>query len=109
MSMEGHVCNKCLERYPTRIDLITDICYSKREHASESKVKVTWTAKKKLKRVPWDKALPIRWPVPKVHFYGKFKLCNGKHCRGEKCTFPHNVAERDAWNEQKCPRTPARK
>ena len=40
--------------------------------------------------------------MPRVWwFHGKFVLCNGKRCKGERCTYPHSVEERDAWNAEK--------
>lgn len=41
-------------------------------------------------------------PMPKVHFKGEFELCPGQNCQGiEKCTFPHCLKEKAAWNWEK--------
>jgi hypothetical protein len=40
-------------------------------------------------------------PMPNVYFLGRFRLCDGKRCRGQKCTFAHSAEEQDAWNTQK--------
>ena len=41
-------------------------------------------------------------PTPKVYFKGEFVLCQGQpKCRGTKCTYPHCLKEKAAWNADK--------
>ena len=97
------VCKKCLEKDPSRIELLTRKCFEESLHAgNEPNVKVVWTARnRRLERWTSDGTQPIR-PMPRVWWFrGKFVLCKGKRCKGERCTYPHSAEERDVWNAEK--------
>ena len=107
MQMANLVCKKCFKDNPSRIDLITHKCFQESLHLNESRVKVEWVSSSNyLKQLKSGGALSslrasIR-PMPRAFFRGKFVLCNrGKRCKGKRCTFPHSVEERDAWNAEK--------
>ena len=102
--MASLVCEKCLKDDPTRIDLIMHKCFQGSLHSNELKVNVEWVpSSNRLERVRSDGSprASIR-PIPRAFFRGEFVLCDrGKRCKGKRCTFPHSVAERDAWNAEK--------
>jgi len=105
MAEFGLVCEKCLEADPSRIELFTNKCFQGNLHAGGPIVKVVKTSSRRLERLRSDTSVgtrtqPIR-PMPRVWFRGEFVLCNGKHCKEERCTYPHSVEERDAWNAEK--------
>ena len=92
MSQAAYVCPKCLERDPTNYSLFTRKCVDPSRHGQNFGVQVYWQ----------DGLLhPIR-PVPDVQIAGRFILCSFfPRCKkGDKCTYAHNEAERDAWNQK---------
>ena len=103
--MESLVCERCLRDDPSRIDLISFKCFQEDLHSNEPRVTVEWVASNnRLERLKSDGSgtpkASIR-PMPRAFFRGEFVLCDGKRCKGKKCTFPHSVVERDAWNAEK--------
>ena len=106
MQVASLVCAKCLKDDPSRINLITHKCFQVSLHSNEPRVGVEWAASSKcLKQVRSDGSstpkASIR-PIPRAFFRGEFVLCDrGRRCKGERCTFPHSVEERDVWNAEK--------
>ncbi len=48
-------------------------------------------------------SVPDVRPLPSVRLPPgrRFAMCDGRaSCRGERCTFAHSIAEREAWNAQ---------
>ena len=70
---------------------------------NDPKVKVKWVASRnRLERDCVTPSLGVSiGPTPKVKFRGEFVLCDGRRCKGKRCSFPHSVEERDAWNAEK--------
>ena len=102
--MASLVCAKCLKDDPSRVELITHKCFQLSLHSNEPRVGVEWaTSSNCLKRVRSDTSLRVSIrPMPRTLFRGEFVLCDrGRRCKGKRCTFPHSVEERDAWNAEK--------
>ena len=101
--MASLVCERCLRDDPTRIDLITHKCFQEGLHSNESRVEVEWVASSnRLERVSSGTPRASIRPMPRAFFRGEFVLCDrGRRCKGKRCTFPHSVEERDAWNAEK--------
>ena len=103
--MASFVCEKCLKNDPSRVDLIWRKCFQRSLHSNEPWVQVKVAERDGVTMAIAPTLAPslgvsIR-PMPKVKFCGKFVQCDGKRCKGKKCTFPHSVEERDAWNTEK--------
>ena len=104
--MEGaddFVCKRCLERYCTRIELITDRCYDRAIHQEEPRVKVTWSGpNKRLERL--DPGQSVCRSIPGAFYEpatGRFRLCSGgESCDGDLCTSAHSLHELKTWNTQ---------
>ena len=99
--MASLVCKKCLKNDPSRVDLISRKCFQESLHSNEPWVQVKVAERDGVTMaITPTLGVSIR-PMPKVKFCGKFVQCDGKRCKGKKCTFPHSVEERDAWNTEK--------
>lgn len=88
------VCLQCFQSYPEDKALISRRCKNVAAHKNGGKVSVFWN--------PHRKTLEEIRPKPNVQLKqgAKFMLCDGWRCLGQKCTYPHSVQERDAWNSQ---------
>ena len=92
------VCAVCFEEHGREKDkpalLLKSGCLESSIHKESIKVRVQLTRNGVLE--------PEIRPMPRVHFKGEFELCSGKNCKGlEKCTFPHCLKEKAAWNYEK--------
>lgn len=92
------VCAVCFEEHGSEKAkstlLLKSRCLEPSIHKERIKVRVQLTGNGVLE--------PEVRPMPKVHFKGEFELCPGQNCQGiEKCTFPHCLKEKAAWNWEK--------
>ena len=106
IQVAGLVCKKCLKDDPSQINLITYKCFQADLHLNEPRVTVEWVvSNNRLERLRSNGSgtprASIR-PMPQAFFRGEFVLCDrGRRCKRRRCTFPHSVEERDAWNAEK--------
>ena len=97
MAFQYSVCTHCFEKYGSEKTRALSLRHSKcleSDHKDGVYVRV---------RITEDETLePEVRPTPRVHFKGEFVLCPGQpKCRGEKCTHPHCLKEKAAWNADK--------
>ena len=91
------VCTECFEKVgkkKTKAPLLIERkCLDRSNHDSVPQVRVYLTEKGLLE--------PEIRRIPKVRFKGEFKMCSGKNCRGQMCTFAHCYKEKATWNADK--------
>lgn len=93
------MCKKCFEEDPEFIGLFEKFCISSSKHFREPQVLVSWSGT--AKRLVEVKVPPIR-PLPQRTISGsQFILCDGVHCKGETCSYAHNLEEKAEWNNQR--------
>ena len=84
------VCGKCFLENPESRRLSAEA--NCRRHPNAAKLDVFW-----------DRVYCLFYrPVPDKPIRGRFMPCTLKlQCKGEKCTFAHNLAEQQQWNKLK--------
>lgn len=96
------VCQRCLQSDPHDISLISLKCKNEAVHGhSVAKVSVQFNfLTKELVEVS-ENPHGIR-PKPPISLPSgkRYIMCNGVQCRGDSCTFPHSLEEKELWNNQ---------
>lgn len=92
------VCTDCFEKYQKKDKaalLLKSKCLDPSNHKNSVEVRVHTR----------DGILePEIRPTPSVRFKGEFVLCTAEKCKerkGKKCTYPHCLKEKAAWNAEK--------
>ena len=96
------VCVRCLEEKPRESNLTRIQCANKEEHQDIKHLRVWWWWRQGiLELYPPGRAPPIR-PVPdRIRSLYKLVLCDGpggRRCRGDACSYPHSVQEKELWS-----------
>lgn len=98
------VCQRCLQSDPHDISLISYKCKNEAAHGhSVAKVSVQFNSlTKELVEVSDRRTNPHIRPKPPISLPSgkRYILCNGVQCRGDSCTFPHSLEEKELWNNQ---------
>lgn len=93
------VCTDCFEKYKKKDKaalLLKLKCLDPSNHKNSVEVRVHKTGDGVLE--------PEIRPTPRVRFKGEFVLCTAEKCKekkGKKCTYPHCLKEKAAWNAEK--------
>ncbi len=94
--LHGLVCKDCFEQNPWKLDLLKTKCLQTHKSSVVTNIHVALNFN-------IDKLEKIR-PLPssRLPMGQYYVLClNAGRCRfGSRCTFPHSVPERHAWNDQ---------
>lgn len=92
------VCTDCFEKYKKKDKaalLLKSKCLDPSNHKNSVEVRVHKTG---------GILEPEIRPTPRVRFKGEFVLCTAEKCKerkGKKCTYPHCLKEKAAWNAEK--------